>query len=263
MNILYGALGMILFFSITFSQSPYEISWKKDGIILGTNFLIGATASSLDKSPTPLSGAEINTLSRTDVFLLDRSATHNYSEELSSASDILVGMTIAAPLTLFFDNAMRNDWKIISTMYVETVLFSTFVPSLGKRNIERIRPYVYNADAPLSRKTSVEAKRSFFSGHTTWAFSTSIFWATVYCDFYPASRWKPYVWGGALVAASSVGILRYTSGAHFPTDVLVGAAVGSAIGYIVPMLHKKNDYNIDVSFQTMKEQSNLSLYFIL
>ncbi len=262
MKLFFNAALTLLFVLTGLAQSPYEISWKKDGMILGTNFLVGITASATNKSLTSLSNEEINALSRNDVFWFDRSATYNYSEKLSTASDVLVGMTIAAPFTLFLDDAVREDWKIISTMYLETILFSMFLPSFGKGNIERIRPYVYNADTPLSRKTSIEAKRSFFSGHTTWAFSTSIFFATVYNDYYPESQWKPYIWGGALAAASSVGILRYASGAHFPTDVLVGAVVGSAIGYTVPLFHRKNENNMDVSFQTIDEQSKLTLYFL-
>ena len=59
--------------------------------------------------------------------------------------------------------------------------------------------------------------------------------------------WKLYVWGSSLLAASTVGYLRVASGAHFPTDVLVGAAIGSAIGYFIPYIYRD------------KEQSNLSV----
>ena len=37
----------------------------------------------------------------------------------------------------------------------------------------------------------------------------------------------------ALVAYAGVA-----GGVHFPTDVIMGAAVGSALGYLVPMLHR-------------------------
>jgi membrane-associated phospholipid phosphatase len=38
-------------------------------------------------------------------------------------------------------------------------------------------------------------------------------------------------------AATGVGALRVAAGKHFPTDIIVGAVLGSAIGWLVPTLH--------------------------
>jgi membrane-associated phospholipid phosphatase len=37
--------------------------------------------------------------------------------------------------------------------------------------------------------------------------------------------------------AGTVGYLRMAAGYHYPTDVLVGAGVGTSIGLLVPWLH--------------------------
>ncbi len=132
----------------------------------------------------------------------------------------------------------RNSFATIGVMYVETMLFSVFLPSYTKGSVQRIRPYVYSSSAPLEEKLTAEAKRSFFSGHTTVAFSSAVFLSTVYANYYPDSKYKSIVWGSSLAVAGTVGFMRYRSGAHFPTDVLVGAAVGSAIGFLIPRLHK-------------------------
>ena len=42
-------------------------------------------------------------------------------------------------------------------------------------------------------------------------------------------------------AAAGVGYMRYESGRHFPTDIIVGAAVGSALGWGIPALHRVAD----------------------
>jgi membrane-associated phospholipid phosphatase len=43
--------------------------------------------------------------------------------------------------------------------------------------------------------------------------------------------------GVGLVGSSVVGVSRVASGAHFPSDVLVGAAIGAGIGLALPAVH--------------------------
>ena len=143
-----------------------------------------------------------------------------------------------------------------------TLLFSTFVPSYGKGSVQRIRPWSYSPDAPWDRRLEPESRRSFPSGHASWAFSSAVFFATVYSDYYPYSKWKNYVWGGALLTASSVAYFRVGAGAHFPTDVLAGAVVGSAVGYLIPYFHRKsNDGDLTFLPGYQKRQFQLSINY--
>jgi hypothetical protein len=229
----------ILFsFNLSFSQSPYEVSFKKDGIILGAGVLNAVGSSFFSDSLKKITIDEINKLDRNSVNFLDRIATYNYSPDVSTASDYLVGTLIASPILLFLDKKMSSDWSKISLMYVENILFATFFPSWTKESVKRIRPLTYTDKAPIDVKVSEENRRSFFSGHTTMAFASAVFLSKVYNDYYPESNSRYYVWAGALTAATIVGTLRIVAGAHFPTDVIVGAAVGSACGYLIPELHK-------------------------
>jgi membrane-associated phospholipid phosphatase len=63
---------------------------------------------------------------------------------------------------------------------------------------------------------------SFPSGHAMMAFSV----ATVFARRYREHRWVPYV---AYAAASAIAFSRVTTGAHFPSDVFVGSALGFVI----------------------------------
>jgi len=230
-------------------KSPYQSNWSIDGLILGTSVVVAFTASAIDDSVPRLTVSEINLLSKNDINPIDRITAGFYSKEQSTASDILVGTSIISPLFLMFDKNIRQDVGTIGTMYLETILFATFTPSYGKGSARRIRPYVYGVKAPLSEKQNTESRRSFFSGHATWAFATSMFFANVYSDYYPDSEYKNYIWYGSIGLASTVSILRVSSGAHFISDILVGAAVGSTIGYIIPYLHRNNSEDISLSPQ--------------
>ena len=238
---LQFVLTFVLFCPNINAQSPYKLSWGKESIIVGTSLISAIIGSGIDYKVKPLTQIEINQLNRNDINSFDRSAANYYSTEVAQISNIFLGVCTSSPLLFLTVKEPRSNLGIISVMYLETMMFSVFLPSYGKGGVQRIRPYVYNADAPLDDKLNSEAKRSFFSGHTTIAFSSAVFFLTVYSNYYPNSKWKPYIWGGSLLAASTVGYMRYRAGAHFPTDIIVGAVVGSAIGYLIPKLHENTN----------------------
>jgi membrane-associated phospholipid phosphatase len=75
---------------------------------------------------------------------------------------------------------------------------------------------------------------SFFSGHTSLASSIVAAAGTVSAlRGYPSAPW---VWAGGAALAAGAGWLRMAGDAHWLTDVLVGAAVGTAVGVAVPRL---------------------------
>jgi membrane-associated phospholipid phosphatase len=86
---------------------------------------------------------------------------------------------------------------------------------------------------------SEDAFFSFYSGHVAAAFTAATFVSKVFTDIHGKSVWSTLLWGSSLSLASLTGYARVKSGMHFPTDALVGAAVGFAVGYLIPVLHKK------------------------
>lgn len=112
-----------------FAQSPYETSWKKNGIIGGACVITALVGSAVDNSVPPLTLQQIQALSRDDINWFDRSATYNWSERARKASDALVVTSFVVPLSLFLLDDIRSDWGTITTMYMETFVFAAFVPS--------------------------------------------------------------------------------------------------------------------------------------
>ncbi len=220
------------------AQSPYAIKWSTDGplLALGTGAL-GVTAL-LGHQRAALTADEIAALDPVNINGFDRPAIRRYSSAQSNLSDLLVGSMMIVPAGLMVSDRIRGDVMTIGVMYAEVMVLANLGPQIFKVSTPRARPYVYNPGVPLSEKTTVNAKESFFSGHTSNAFASAVFVSGVYSAYYPDSRWSPYVWAGSLTLAAVVGYLRFSSGKHFPTDVLTGAVWGSAVGFLVPHLHR-------------------------
>lgn len=104
------------------------------------------------------------------------------------------------------------------------------VITLGlKLGIRRDRPFVtYPNDI---QKQSVAGSYSFPSGHSSMAFAT----ATSISLQYP--KW--YVIAPAFLWASGVGYSRMYLGVHYPSDVLVGAVIGTGSSFIAHYAFKK------------------------
>ena len=233
--------------SSLFSQSPYKLSWDTDGYIAGAGMITGLTALAIDQSVHPLTLQEVSQLSRESVNRFDRSATYRYSTSASNASDVLYTIALTAPAALLTDQSIRKDWQTLALMYLEMYGWVGSATELTKASAKRIRPFVYNPNVPFNNKSSSDSRKSFFSGHSSVAFSSAVFISTVYSDYNPNSPWKSYIWTGSLLTASVVGLLRYEAGAHFPTDILAGAVVGSAIGYVIPWLHRVEREKISIT----------------
>lgn len=241
------ALGICFIAAPIQAQSPYTISWPKDGFIAGGSLLALAIGFSVDSKITPLTEEEIAQLSKDDVNPFDRPATENYSVSADNASDVVVWTCLSLPLTFVFSERIRHDAVTVGLMYAETMILSNGITQIVKGTVRRIRPFVYNPAAPLDKKTESDARKSFYSSHTCNAFASAIFFASVFGDYFPASRWKPYVWGGSLLVAASAGYLRVEAGMHFPTDVLVGAGVGTAAGLLIPLWHRRSEQRLNIA----------------
>jgi membrane-associated phospholipid phosphatase len=73
---------------------------------------------------------------------------------------------------------------------------------------------------------------SFYSGHTAFMFSIAV--ATGVVAHERRLPYQPLIWAVGLGLATATGYLRIAADKHWASDVLTGAVMGSAMGYVVP-----------------------------
>lgn len=223
----------------TFAQSPYALNTGRETTLLGVGAVSLGASVALGHAIDPLTAIEIATLNRNDINAFDRQAIDHWSTTAARLSDATLAGSVGVAVVLAAGTKpMRQDFKTVGIMYVETMLLANGIERSVKGITQRTRPYVYNPDVPLEKKLDRDSRESFFSGHATNAFASAVFAGEVFRQYFPHSSWKPVVWVGSLGLATATAVLRYEGGKHYPTDLLAGAAFGSLVGWGIPKLHE-------------------------
>ncbi len=95
----------------------------------------------------------------------------------------------------------------------------------------------------LNRSLMLEARWSFYSGHTSMTAVNTFYTAKVYSAYISNETTKTILWTAAALIPAITGYSRVKTHNHFPTDVIVGYIVGAAIGYFIPEIHKTENSN--------------------
>ena len=116
--------------------------------------------------------------------------------------------------------ALRRDaWAVVHIAVASAG--AGVLTELIKRYVERPRP----ADLPPLAQS---LGSSFPSGHTLMATALYLTFAVLACRVFRRRRERAAVFGIALLVIAVVGATRVYLGVHHPSDVVAGAAVGSA-----------------------------------
>ena len=232
-----------------FGQEPvYHWDWKQEGYILGGSILFWTGAKIVQGNSPVITLEDIAMLDPLNVSSFERGAISNNSENADHISDFFLYGSNALPFIHYISKKGRNENLKIVGMTFETILITDGVISLLKGTVNRFRPFTYNPNILSLDKLGDGSRHSFASGHTATVAAFSFFSAKVFSDLHPDSKWKKFVWAGAISAPAITAYLRYEAGRHFPTDVMAGYAIGAAVGYFVPHLHKnKKSKNLSIT----------------
>ena len=230
------------------SGKTFALNPLTDSALLGTGLLLSGGDLILDNA-LKLNRQEYKGefYDKDDVNSFDRFFMQSYSKKLDLAGDLLLVATMATPAILA--TTEKEEWLTCGVMYAETLLIANGIKEITKLCVNRARPYMYydSETFPESDVDDGDWANSFPSGHCAMAFAGATFTSYTFCKYFPDSPWRFPVIGSSFAMAAGTAALRIASGNHFMTDVLTGAAIGSAVGFLVPWLHTfntKNDLNL-------------------
>ncbi len=209
----------------------YDVSPAVDGSVIGGAgvLVVGAYAlsSRLITPRCPCNPSEVNGF--------DRWVIGNHSDLADVVSTVTVALAVAAPLAL--DATQVSSLRTYledATVLAESLAVTGALVTIAKYTTQRPLPRVYAGQAPALER-SARGYRSFFSGHTSVAFA-ALSTGAMTLRLRRGENWWP--WAVTVAVGSSVALERLAAGYHFPTDVIVGAIVGTGVGVLVPWLHR-------------------------
>jgi membrane-associated phospholipid phosphatase len=168
-----------------------------------------------------------------DVNAFDAVFLVPYSAGLDKAGDACQYAILAVPVLSLFLGDVQDGLGAL-TVAAEAYSVAYGLKNLLKYAFPRWRPYFYTGGA-----TGVdvdEAAESFPSGHSTLAFTAAAVNTWLFARLLPDSPWFLPFAGLNYALAGATAVLRVASGVHFTTDVIVGALLGTAVGWGVPAL---------------------------
>ncbi len=165
-------------------------------------------------------------------FLRDINIGRNTSFDptLRGFTNSVAPIVVTTPIIMFGAGYLKKDslLKRNSIYTSATILTTVIVVNILKYSIDRPRPFETYTDI---EKAASAHSPSFPSGHTSNAFSLATSLSIAYPKWYiiiPSYSW-----------AVTIAYSRMHLGVHYPSDVLIGALIGTGSAYLCYILNKK------------------------
>lgn len=227
----------------TEERSPFALSYYYD-LAIGTGAISFTVAGLIMEHR--VEGWDGDELFRHDAINpLDKLWYNEYRPAVDQMGTIAVLTNVLAlPIGIYATEAILNNLPPSELATLGVMLAESYLTGYGLRNmvkslVRRPRPYMYTGKWDEDGVKDGDYTLSFPSGHTTDAFMGATFLSYTFCKYYPQSKLRIPVVVASYTIAAATGALRVASGNHFITDVAAGAALGTAVGLLVPFLHEK------------------------
>lgn len=204
--------------------------WEVPLMIAG---MVTVRASSALLAPAACRWCETSPSGADTVNGLDRSTRDalRWSDANLGKANSLSYVTLYAPFAVWL---LRRDLDGRGILTVaEAVTTAALISEVTKVAAARERPFDHYR-LPGTTGQPKDRNESFVSGHTAEAFAMLVSATRVTAARGRKTRW---LWISGLPLAVATGYFRIAADKHYLTDVLAGAGIGIAAGYVVPALH--------------------------
>lgn len=185
------------------------------------------------------------TFDKRKINEVDRSWYNEYRPAVDDAGTLTVLANLfALPVGIYAAEAITGNLPVRELATISVMMAEGFAMEYGVRNIikssaKRPRPYMYTNKRDEDHLDDGDYTFSFPSGHTSTSFMAASLLSYTFWKYYPESKFRIPIIALSYTVAATTGFLRIVSGNHFPSDVLTGAALGTATGFLIPFIHEK------------------------
>jgi len=245
MRLLLLFLCLLPYTSFCRDSSVLQLKLRREIAVFGCSGVAAGGSLLIGRSLTGLTLNQLDALDPDKVPSFDRWSIGNYSHSAAISSDVLLYGSMILPEILFLADPATRKSPVRPAVVMSQVFAVNFgLTSLTKELVHRTRPYAYDPLVPPDIRMQRDARRSFFSGHTSASAAMCFGYATIWTSYHPDSRLKPLVWAGAALVPAVTGYMRVRAGEHFLSDVLAGYGTGALCGWLVAKWHRKTKRNL-------------------
>ncbi len=239
---------LILLIPLLLNSYIFEVDKVESLIFFSSALALDLSNNYFDRQliETP-TNFELDTLDKDDVPFFDKLGFQPYSATLKDFSDYVAYLALGSTLFCLYESDKRilMDNLII---FGEIMVAQSAICKWTKTLTHRYRPFVYDEDVSDDKKKQRNSQHSFYSMH-----SSTVFAAATSGYYYYSINYGHNIFVGSLLfgSAGATAILRVASAQHFPSDVIVGAIVGSGISYIICKYHQNKKLKLSFGYDSV------------
>jgi len=153
---------------------------------------------------------------------IDRWAVSTERTEFDTVSDVMILLLAGGT---WYDLSTLPDGNADVAASIEATAWTYGVNQVAKAIINRNRPVLYSEDA-IEAQENPNSHRSMYSAHASTSFAMGTSYFLSMDDKNGLGRTWP------LISAAAIAGLRLAAAKHFPTDILVGVALGTVTAIV-------------------------------
>jgi membrane-associated phospholipid phosphatase len=165
------------------------------------------------------------------------------------ASDVGLSLAVTWPFvadaltTAWWFRGSRETAQEMALISLQTLTISGAIQGTTNVLVSRERPFGPGCGQGELPSDAIDCTgsfhyRSFFSGHSAFSFTG----AALICVHHLENElmgppWDALSCAGGYAVAATTATFRVVADVHYASDVLIGASLGTLVGYTVPLLH--------------------------